>query len=212
MDVPLKNLLRKRSQQDLALLQDEVVDLLYSTEESSVFHGGTSIWRCYDGKRFSNDLDFYSLPKKNFKERLIENAKMRGLNVIKFRKTKNSVFSKISNGRTECSLELGLRKKNGVLGFYKKADGTTMNILVLTPEDLILEKARAFIGRKLIRDVYDVFFLLSKVDLEKVRKELLELVSKFEEPKDESNLKTIVYSGKVPSFKEMMKTINGRLK
>jgi len=212
MDIPLKNLLKKRSQQELALLQDEVVDLLYSVDSFAVFHGGTSIWRCYNGKRFSEDLDFYLLPKKNFEEKLKEETEKRGLKLIKFRKTENSIFSKISCGRIECSLEIALRKKNGSLGFYQKADGTTMNILVLTKEELIIEKANAFVNRKLIRDIYDVFFLLNCVDINKVKNELSKIVLNFKEPIDEKNIKTLVYSGSVPSFKQMLQIIGVRLK
>jgi len=212
MVVPLKNLLKKRSQQELALLQDEVVDLLYSIEPGAVLHGGTSIWRCYAGKRFSEDLDFYLKPKNNFKEKLEVETKKRGLKVVKFRETENSIYAKISNTTTECSLEIALRNKKGTLGFYEKADGTTMNILVLTQEELIIEKAKAFKGRKLIRDIYDVFFMLGQVDLSKVGKEIGEILRESEKPVDEKNLKTLVYSGITPTFEQMITLIKVRTK
>ena len=208
----MKNLLKKRSQQELALLQDEVVDLLYAVDSTAVFHGGTSIWRCYDGKRFSEDLDFYLIPKTDFEEKLRGESEKRGLKVTKFRKTENSIFSKISNGRIECSLELALRKKKGILGVYTKTDGTTMNILILSKEELILEKANAFANRKLIRDIYDVFFLLDNVDLDKVRNKLQKIIKDFKEPIDEGNLKTLVYSGITPTLPNMLQLIRGRLK
>ncbi|MFH1246948.1 MAG: nucleotidyl transferase AbiEii/AbiGii toxin family protein, partial [Candidatus Micrarchaeota archaeon] len=58
MNFPLANKLKKRLHLETATLQDEVVDLIYSIS-SPVLHGGTAIWRCYAGNRFSEDLDFY---------------------------------------------------------------------------------------------------------------------------------------------------------
>jgi predicted nucleotidyltransferase component of viral defense system len=212
MDVPLKNLLKKRSQQELASLQDEVVDLLYSVDSTAIFHGGTSIWRCYGGRRFSEDLDFYLIPKNNFKEKLVKEANKRGLEITKFRQTDNSIFSKVSSGRIECSLELALREKKGVFGFYTKVDGSTINIFVLTKEQLILEKARAFVNRKLIRDIYDVFFLIDKVNLIEIKDELLKIINLFEEPLDEKNLKALIYSGISPTYSGLKQHILSVLK
>ena len=60
MRIPLANQLKKRQQVETAFLQDEIIRLVYLTTEEMVLHGGTAIWRCYSGKRFSEDLDLYS--------------------------------------------------------------------------------------------------------------------------------------------------------
>ena len=38
------------------LLQDEVMQIVYGIDSKAVLHGGTSIWRCYGGKGFPEDL------------------------------------------------------------------------------------------------------------------------------------------------------------
>ncbi len=43
-----------------AILEDEMVDLVLKHYSNFVMHGGTSVWRCYGGNRFSRYVDFYS--------------------------------------------------------------------------------------------------------------------------------------------------------
>ncbi len=43
-----------------AIVEDEIVELLLKHYENFVMHGGTAVWRCYGGNRFSRDVDFYS--------------------------------------------------------------------------------------------------------------------------------------------------------
>ena len=44
----------------LAELQDEVIDIIYNrVEPDATLYGGTAIWRCYGGNRFSEDIDIY---------------------------------------------------------------------------------------------------------------------------------------------------------
>ncbi len=212
MKLPLRNVLKKQVQVELALLQDEVCEIMYAVAPNAVFHGGTSIWRCYFANRFSEDLDFYAQVKNSFENDLLIETKKRGLSVSKFRKTENNIFAKISNGRTEVSLEIANRTKTGaILVQYEKTDGSVINVFSLSKEDLIIEKAHAFLNRKLIRDIYDVYFLSSSTDLTKIKTELKEFVSKAPLPIDEKNLKSLLYSGAVPSFEQMLSAIKRRV-
>lgn len=211
MRIPLKNQLRG-SQASMAQLQDEALEIMYAVEPEAVLRGGTAIWRCYNGKRFSEDLDFYA-PKSGFaREALEEQVARHGLSLTKFRKTENNVYARISNGRTEVSIEAALRQKKGrVLAAFEKADGSTAEIYTLEAEELLLEKAAAFASRKLIRDIYDVYFLSGIADLAKVKKELHGfLYGKIPLPADEKNLRTLIYSGPCPSFNEMVNALKRR--
>jgi len=211
MRLPLRNILRKQAHIELADLQDEVVDVLFNITPDAIFHGGTSIWRCYEGNRFSEDLDFYLKDTKNFEEKLNIELKKRGLELTKFRKADNSIYSKISNGKTEVSLELELRDfKDKFLTEYKKTDSSTISIYCLSKEDLLIEKAKAFLSRKLIRDYYDVYFLSKDINLEKFLLEIKDFSKSEIKPVDEPNLKTLIYSGICPTFKEMQKAIASR--
>jgi predicted nucleotidyltransferase component of viral defense system len=210
MNIPLKNLLKKQKQVELAFLQDEAIDIVFSLDKNAVFHGGTCIWRCYDGKRFSEDLDFYS-SKKLMEKDFLKETKRRGLTLIKFRKTENSIYSKISSDRVECSIEFALRKKKGILLDYFRTDGGIISVFGLSKEDLIIEKALAFSNRKLVRDVYDVYFLTANCDMKKITSDLKTILNKWDSPVDEKNLKSLVYSGPIPNYNQMLQTIKRRL-
>lgn len=211
MKLPIRNLLKKSAQIQLAQLQDEAADIMYSLCPDAVLHGGTAIWRCYGGNRFSEDLDFYAQLNGNFESALKEEAKKRNLSITKFRRTENNIYAKLFDSRTEVSLEIAVRKKKGILVPFEKVDGSFMNVFSLSKEELIVEKASAFLNRKLIRDIYDVYFLSATADISKARDELLEFLKKAPLPVDEKNLKALLYSGAVPSFSQMLSVIARRV-
>ena len=84
MAIVLFNRLKKKLHREIALLQDELIDIIYSIEPNAVLHGGTAIWRCFQGNRFSEDLDFYLTPSKNFKETFFNACKARYLTLLMF--------------------------------------------------------------------------------------------------------------------------------
>jgi predicted nucleotidyltransferase component of viral defense system len=57
--IPLILRLKRANHKELAKAQDIIVKALYETFNEAVFHGGTCIWRCYGGNRFSEDIDVY---------------------------------------------------------------------------------------------------------------------------------------------------------
>ena len=57
--IPLILKLKRAQQKEIAKAQDIIVNTLYEVFENAVLHGGTSIWRCYNGNRFSEDVDVY---------------------------------------------------------------------------------------------------------------------------------------------------------
>ena len=58
--IPLALRIKKAQHKEIAEAQDIVVEELYRIFSKAVFHGGTSIWRCYNGNRFSEDIDVYN--------------------------------------------------------------------------------------------------------------------------------------------------------
>lgn len=200
----------------MGILQDQIVDLIYDIFPNIVFHGGTSIWRCYSGNRFSEDLDFYLLEQENIKELIIAEIKKRNLILIKYKQTDNLVFTKISFNEVIVQLEIRVLKEDNVTKLslpieYKKIDGSTSTVLCLTNKALLFEKALAFRNRKLIRDIYDVYFLSNfvKLDLEETNN-LKQIISEFTTPIDEPNLKSIVYRGFIPSYTQMLDFIKNK--
>jgi predicted nucleotidyltransferase component of viral defense system len=211
MNIPIANRLKKRLHVEIGILQDELVDLLYSIDNRIVMHGGTSIWRCYGGNRFSEDLDFYA-PGDFSEKEFVEKAGQRGLTVLKYKKTANLVFSKVTDGNVEVRVELNHSASHaGSIKSYERMDGSLMTVLTLKPEELLLEKISAYRSRRLIRDIYDVFHLSSIAeDSPEMKKALRGFLHKLEPPIDEENLKAIVYSGAIPSFLQMVELLRSR--
>lgn len=213
MKIPLANKVKKRLHLEIGLLQDELIDIIYTIAPQSVLHGGTAMWRCYDGNRFSEDIDIYLIRDENFEGMLKKKLKERKLELLKYKKTNNLIFSKIANGQAEVRLEihLFLKKIDSIVKPYEKMDGSFIDVFTLSGEKLILEKIKAYTDRKLIRDIYDVYHLTKYVKEDNVIKnEIVQFLSTIENPLDEENLKVIVYLGAIPSFKQMIESLKKR--
>lgn len=52
--LPKEDMLRR------AINEDKVLEIVLNSHSRFVMHGGTAIWRCYNGNRFSSDIDFYT--------------------------------------------------------------------------------------------------------------------------------------------------------
>ena len=87
-----------------------------------------------------------------------------------------------------------------------------MNILVLSPEDLILEKISAYESRRAYKDIYDITVLINSVkDQGKVKRPLKEFARKAVRPDDDvqsySEFRMLIYSGTVTTFENMLEMI-----
>lgn len=210
MIIPLNKKLKKKTHRDIALVQDLLAIEIYNNFPEAIIHGGTAIWRCYGSNRFSEDIDIYLLPKlkdSNKIEIFLKSLKSNGFTVKKFKKTKNSIYSKFSFSNIIVSFEVLFKNiKNYITKTFEMSDGTFIIVNTLTPEDMIIEKILAYKKRRKIRDLYDIFFLLKFVeDKEKIEKPLKNLIQKFEDPVDAKDLKTIIISGAVPNISDMLR-------
>jgi len=71
----------------------------------AALYGDTGIWRCYGGKRFSEDLDFY-FPKDMKKiDILFSTLKKIGFKILKKKISENSVYSELEINRVPIRLE-----------------------------------------------------------------------------------------------------------
>ena len=100
------------------------------------------------------------------------------------------------------------KKVQGIPKEYETVEGTLITGYTLPPETLIKEKIKAYLKRRKIRNLYDVFFLLRFVkEKEKIKKELKALITQFREPLDEEELKTLILYGIAPDSNEMIEYI-----
>ncbi|TAL47279.1 hypothetical protein EPN87_03370 [archaeon] len=210
--IPLNQRLRRKQHVEIARLQDMVVEALYRMFPKSVLHGGTAIWRCYSGSRFSEDIDVYIEKNTGKIEELFGEFEAMGFSITKKRVKENSLYSKLVFNGIEIRFEAVFKKINGVVKEYETYEGILINIYTLLPEDLVAEKVNACLKRKKIRDLYDIFFLLRHVkDAGKVRPNLRRFLKEFKEPADEKELKVLILFGIAPTKEEMLDYIRGWL-
>jgi len=206
--IPLILKLKKARHKEVARAQDIIVEGLYTVFEKAVLHGGTAIWRCYKGNRFSEDVDVY-LPKDTLKiNALFGNLEKKGFAIIKKKIGENSLFSTLQLSSVTVRFEAVFKLKGGSLKEYETADGNLITIYALTPEELVKEKINAYLARSKIRDLYDIFFLLRHVkDKDEIVKELGKLIRNFKSPEDKEDLKVLIITGLVPDVKSMLEYI-----
>jgi predicted nucleotidyltransferase component of viral defense system len=212
MKLKLADKLKKKIHKDIALLQDMLIDVIYEVFPDAVLHGGTAIWRCYKGARFSDDIDVY-LDKNDLRNADLFKARLsqRKLGLRKFKVTENAIYAKIIFNNIEVKFEASFLAKKGrsaIIKPYETIDGNYLNIFTFSAEDLIKEKADAYLSRLLIRDLYDIFVLLGSVENgQEIKDSLKKLLAGYKKPKDESILKTLVFIGAVPSLEQILAAI-----
>jgi len=208
--IPLILRLKKAMHKEVAKAQDMVVEPLYRVFNGAVLHGGTAIWRCYNGNRFSEDIDVY-IPKNVDKlELLFEFLERKGFGIEKKKIGANSLFSSLNFNNTIIRFEALFKKVEGHLKEYETVESNLITVYTLTPEGLIKEKVDTYLKRFKIRDLYDIFFLLRYVqDKNKIKHDLSSLLKKFKMPIDENELKTIIIDGLTPTTEKMLEYIKG---
>lgn len=211
--IPLILKLKKTSHKEIAKAQDMIVEQLYKVFDNAVLHGGTCIWRCFDGNRFSEDLDVYLPLDRDKVDMLFENIAKRGFVVLKKKIGEKSIYSALKLDRAVIRFEAVFRKIDGFLCEYKTIDGNLITIYTLTSEELVKEKLEAYTNRRKVRDLYDIFFLLRYVkEKSSVRHELQRFMKHYNKPIDEKELKVLIIEGLAPESKKMIDYIKYWLK
>lgn len=206
--IPIILKLKKELHKNVAMAQDIIVEELFKIYNKAVLHGGTAIWRCYQGNRFSEDVDVY-LPKDLAKLNLLfDNLLKEGLAIEKKKISENSLYSNLRYNNLFVKFEALFKIAKGELKEYEKVEGNFLTINCLSVEDIIKEKINAYSNRLKIRDLYDIFFLLRYIeDKEKIKKELKDFVANFKKPIDEENLKILIIEGMVPKANDLLNYI-----
>ncbi len=207
--IPLILKLKKKGHKDIAQAQDLIVEELFNVfNNDAVLHGGTAIWRCYNGNRFSEDVDAF-LPKDMSRINLFFiSLEKRGFIILKKKIGENSVYSNLKLNSTIVRFESTFRIIKGTLKEYLTVDSNLIVVYTLTPEELIKGKVNAYLNRRKIRDIYDIFFLLRHIKNNKaVKNDLKKLINKFKPPIDPKELKVLILEGVVPTVEDMFNYI-----
>ena len=213
---PIEKSLKSEKQIAIARLQDLAMDSVLAIEKEVILHEGTAIWRCFGGKRFSFDLDLYASDNqlKKLASNLTREFNKRGI-TMDYPYSTERVIS-IHNAQASVKLEI-LKKPTGkrsVQKEYVRADGTKMFINTLSETDFIAEKIRAYKSRGYARDLYDIYHLLSsypKINKNTKRK-LKTFLKSITLPKDEKQLKELIYEGVAPTFDTIVNYIENEIK
>ena len=212
-EIPLILELKKARHKNIAAAQDLIIEELLRIFSNAVLHGGTAIWRCYKGNRFSEDIDIY-IPRNIEKIDLLFNAlTKRGFIVIKKKISKNSLYSELELNRTKVRLEAIFKNIKGKLVEYETVEGNLITIYSLSPEQIINEKVETYLKRLKIRDLYDIFFLIRHVREEKeVEDKINKLIKNYKRPIDEKELRILIIKGLIPRKEDMLIYIKDFLK
>lgn len=203
--IPLILKIRKETHKSIALAQDIIIQELYQVFENAVLHGGPAIWRCYNGNRFSEDIDVYLSKDIEKIEILFKNLQKQGFVIEKKKISENSLYSDLVFNRVHVRLEGIFKKIKGHLKEYQTAENNLISVYTLTPEELITEKANAYLKRRKIRDLYDIFFLVRFVkNLQVIKPDIEKLKKEFNTPVDEKDLKTLILEGLIPTSQKML--------
>ena len=205
--IPLQVKLKRELHRKIAYAQDLIVKEVSSVFDKAVLHGGTAIWRCYNGRRFSEDLDFY-LPKDKKKINvLFENLEKVGFKIEKKKISDNSIYSELELDGLLTRLEATFQNIPGIICDYEMSDGNNISVYSLDPKSFVAEKSITYLKRFKVRDLWDVFFLLKIIDNAKEVKEVGNLIKNYKKPLDEEDLKVTILEGIIPSANEMINYI-----
>jgi len=149
----------------------EVLDRLNSKKLLSgiIFTGGTMLRLCFGLGRFSVDLDFW-IAKNTDNKKLFEGIRrcLAEFYMIKgsANKFRTLLFEIKSKGYPR-SLKIEIRKENKKIKTetaiaYSKYSNAQVFLRVVSLPDMMRAKIEAFLGRKEIRDAFDLEFLLKK--------------------------------------------------
>src|SRR3989344_1301142 len=211
--IPLILKLKKESYKNIAKAQDIIVEELFKISDNAVLHGGTGIWRCYKGNRFSEDVDVYIQKDAEKLNNIFENLMKRGFAIEKKKISEKSLYSNLRLDNLFVRFEAIFKTAKGELKEYETVEGNLITVNCLSAGDLIKEKIIAYSNRLKIRDLYDIFFLLRYVDDKKsVRRELMHFIRNFKKPLDEQNLRILIIEGLVPKVNDMLNYIQREAK
>jgi hypothetical protein len=191
--------------QDLEVSEIEVLELLNSIKilDKLYFGGGTMLRLCHNLNRYSTDLDFWLDKKKDpktvfltIKKILVDNYKL-----IDSANKKFTLLFEIKTPSVNRSLKIEIRKEQTnfdwerKIAFSKYAHKQVM-VKGLTLNQMMNNKIDTLLSRKIIRDAFDIEFLLMRgIELPKDKNKLelaLQIINNFKEQEYKVTLGSIL--------------------
>jgi len=183
-----------RQLQDLEILEIEVLDLFNTIKvlDSLYFGGGTMLRLCHNLNRYSTDIDFWldiSADSKLFYKKIKE-ALTTKYQITDAANKKFTILFEFRAPDFLRSLKIEIRKEQKDFDWERKiafSRFTNKQVMVkgLTLNQMMKNKVEAILSRKIIRDCFDLEFLVMRgtelpKDNEKLR-QILEIILDFKE-------------------------------
>lgn len=174
--------------QSLEILEIEILELFSNAKllEKIYFGGGTMLRLCHNLNRFSTDLDFWIDANSDSKPFFSSMKKLLADNyaITDSMNKKNILLFEIKSTKTNRRLKIEIRKVEGKFEWEKKIAFSSLankQVLVkgLTLPQMMTNKIEAFLSRKIIRDCFDIEFLLMRGVELKANTEQLEMMKKI---------------------------------
>jgi len=191
--------------QNLEKLEIEVLDLFNSIRvlDSLYFGGGTMLRLCHNLNRYSTDLDFWLSQNEDskslftiIKKNLSDNYRLTDSANKKF-----TLLFEIKPSSVNRSLKIEIRKEQTNFDWERKiafSRFTIKQVMVrgLTLIQMMQNKFEALLSRKIIRDAFDIQFLLMRGigfpnDKNKLQR-ALEIINSFKEQDYKATLGSIL--------------------
>jgi predicted nucleotidyltransferase component of viral defense system len=210
----------------LAVMEDALIDFVYKEMENFVLHGGTAVWRCYKGNRFSRYLDFYTNMKpeaeSGLQKKVHKMLKEHGYSIReeKYNNRTNTLHIIVRNESTTGKLDLTFAFAEGIAADYERVDGAKRIIYALNPEELMNEKINTYLekskeGNAEIQDLYDINILKNAIpypDKETIKRlrNLISIVGRTP-PVNEKEIGKLILNGVSPSFEDIIRMLKAWL-
>lgn len=158
--------------------QDLLLFNIYKQTNLLIFKGGTALYKLYGLQRFSEDLDFTLIGSINIEETMkkvlgnIDNSEIKNIkklkNSISIKIAFKGIITKYNTVRVDISLKNVILEKFDIKNYISYyADVNPFNLRVLSLKEMVAEKIHSLLNRESARDLYDLFFLLKFVDIDK---------------------------------------------
>jgi len=180
--------------QTLEIFEIEVLELLNSKKflDQFYFGGGTMLRLCHNLNRYSTDLDFW-LRKETDSIKIFNSLSEIFSSKYQIVDSQNKHFTilfQIKSSLSKRSLKIEIRKENQNFEWenkiaFSKFTTRQVKVLGLTLPQMMKNKTSALISRKLIRDCFDIDFMLRRgiplVNDKETLTNMLELINGFKE-------------------------------
>jgi hypothetical protein len=191
--------------QDLEKLEIEILELLNSIKvlDYLYFGGGTMMRLCHNLNRYSTDLDFW-LDKNSDSKTIYTKCKSSLSEAYQLRDSANKKFTllfEIKAPIVNRNLKIEIRKDQTDFKWERKiafSKFTNKQVMVkaLSLDQMMQNKIEALLSRKLIRDAFDIQFLLMRgVELQPEKDKLersLKIINNFKEQEYKVTLGSIL--------------------